>query len=243
MNRSIPVGRILAEGMVIVISILLALSADAWWDRREERREEREALSQLYAEFLLNRERLADAESRHRAQRDNILRMLTAIAERGYPPGSYELPDSVLSGGLGWVEFEPVGGVLTSLISSGRVALIRDDSLRVALASWLEDLNQLREDEVQDGDLRLQVRDVIHDYVPMVSVAYRSGSDGVRAPSRFDADYRGLLDSRNFENLLNFRRGKKTEILTGDDGYGKLRESLEWILNRLHAQTGRVGAS
>jgi len=236
MKRSLPVGRIIAEGMVIVISILLALSADAWWNRREELRQEHEALSQLYEEFLLNRERLADAEGRHRAQRDNIIRMLTAIAERGFPPGSYELPDSILSGGLGSVQFEPVGGVISSLISSGRVALIRDDSLRVALASWLEDLNELRADEVQDGDLRLQVREVVHDHLPLVSVDYRMGSDGVGAPSRFDADYRGLLDSRDFENLLNYRRAKKTEILTGDDGYSKLKERLEWILSRLRPQ-------
>lgn len=236
MKSSPPVGRILAEGMVIVISILLALSADAWWDRREERREEQEALSQLHEEFLVNRERLADAEGRHRAQRDHIVRMLTVIVEQGYPPGSYELPDSILSGGLGWVEFEPVGGVINSLISSGRVALIRDDSLRVALASWLEVLNQLEVDESQDGALRLQVRDVVHDYVPMVSVDYRRGGRGLTAPSRFDADYRGLLDSRDFENLLNFRRAKKGEILTGADGYGRLEELLEWILSRLVTQ-------
>jgi hypothetical protein len=238
MKNSVPVGRILAEGMVIVVSILLALSADAWWDRREERREEQGALSQLYEEFLQNRERLAEAESGHRAQRDNIINMLTAIAERGYPPGSYELPDSILRGGLGWVEFEPVGGVITSLISSGKIALIRDDSLRVALASWLEEVRQLQVDEVQDGDLRLQVRDVVHDYVPLVSVDYRLGSEGVATPSRFDADYRGLLDSRDFENLLNFRRAKKNNILTltGEDGYGTLKELLEWILSRLRTQ-------
>jgi len=153
-------------------------------------------------------------------------------------PGSYELPDSILRGGLGWVEFEPVRGVTTSLISSGRVALIRDDSLRVALASWMEALNQLQVDEVQDGDLRLQVRGVVHDFVPMVSVDYRGGADGLASPSRFDADYVGLLDSREFENLLNFRRAKKGEILTGADGYERLGERLEWILSRLRSQLG-----
>ena len=28
----------------------------------------------------------------------------------------------------------------------------------------------------------------------------------------------------------------RTEILTGDDGYSKLKESLEWILSRLRPQ-------
>jgi hypothetical protein len=42
--RKIPWGRILAEGILIVVSILLAFSIEAWWARRGERRDEVDAL-------------------------------------------------------------------------------------------------------------------------------------------------------------------------------------------------------
>ena len=42
----------MVEGLVIVLSILLAFAIDAWWDERQERIEEGEILHGLNQEFL-----------------------------------------------------------------------------------------------------------------------------------------------------------------------------------------------
>lgn len=39
------------EGVVIVVSILLAFALDAWWDSRGQRREEIQVLENLRADF------------------------------------------------------------------------------------------------------------------------------------------------------------------------------------------------
>lgn len=44
MSRRIPWLRVVLEGVVIVASILLALAADAWWDGRQDRSDERSSL-------------------------------------------------------------------------------------------------------------------------------------------------------------------------------------------------------
>ncbi|MDH3424629.1 MAG: hypothetical protein OEN00_16655 [Gemmatimonadota bacterium] len=47
MTQRISRSRVLAEGAVIVLSILLAFGIDAWWEGRQERAEELAALSAL----------------------------------------------------------------------------------------------------------------------------------------------------------------------------------------------------
>ncbi len=44
-TRSIPWPRILAEGVAIVLSILLAFGIQAWWEGVQEREEEQVALA------------------------------------------------------------------------------------------------------------------------------------------------------------------------------------------------------
>ena len=231
MNDPIPWRRVLAEGVVIVGSILLALSADAWWDARKERRDERVALEQLHDEFSQNQESLRTSEAAHRAQRDGIVAMLEAIRERGSPPGSLSVPDSTLLRSLGYRTWDPSRGVLTSLITSGRLGLIRDDSLRVELASWLDAVEDLREDEIADGDFYREVVAILNDLIPLVSLDFRAGEAGFTGPSRFEPDYPAMLNSLRLENLLDFRLVEKNEILT--QGYGPLQQRLIWILLRI----------
>ena len=60
MNRTIPWLRVAIEGLVIVSSILLAFGIDAWWDERQEHREEQQILQDLQEEFVLVQDVLVD---------------------------------------------------------------------------------------------------------------------------------------------------------------------------------------
>ena len=73
--KQLPWLRIVAEGVVIVASILFAFGIDRGWDNWQERQEESEALGRLHIEFTENRERIelsafeslaASAEALHR---------------------------------------------------------------------------------------------------------------------------------------------------------------------------------
>jgi len=57
--------RLIVEGVVIVLSILLAFAIDAWWSERQERIEEAEILLGLKQEFTDTRIVLEQQISKH----------------------------------------------------------------------------------------------------------------------------------------------------------------------------------
>ena len=137
--------RIAGELAIIVAGILIALAADAWWDERVERQEEHAALLELRAEFRDNDEQL---DSVLRIHRDGLesSRVLISMAR-----DEVELtPDSI--GALvrvidnAWT-FNPKSGALDALIASGRLDIIENDALRVALAGWSGLVSDYQEDE------------------------------------------------------------------------------------------------
>ena len=60
MSERLPARRLLAEGAVIVVSVLVALSADAAWAERQERQREDRYLRALTEEMLLARDEIRD---------------------------------------------------------------------------------------------------------------------------------------------------------------------------------------
>ena len=75
-QQQIPWARIVAEGSVIVVRILLAMGADAAWEARKELAQERNLLTGLLEEFRETRAIVADAADRHeRVFRQTALQM------------------------------------------------------------------------------------------------------------------------------------------------------------------------
>lgn len=88
--------RVAIESFVIVGSILLAFAIDAAWQESQDRRKDGAALVSLTSEFAENRQRLLASKATHLRARDDALAMLRAIVDQGDPPGTYQLPDSLL---------------------------------------------------------------------------------------------------------------------------------------------------
>ena len=231
--------RFVTEVVAIVGSILFAFAIDAWWDGYQARGDERAAFEQLHSEFLANRDALEDSETSHRRARLAFAQMLAIIRQRGDPPASFNIPDSLLFSVGSWQTFDPARGVLTSLISSGGILRIDDGDLRAELTSWLDYVEDLREEEIEDVRITHdQVLPLIGQYVPFVSVEYRLGHDAFPNPSPFEANHRGLLSSLAFENLLHQRLVAKLEVLRH---YGSLKLRLNQILVRIEARLADDG--
>ena len=60
--KRIDWSRLLIEGIVIVVSILLAFAIDAWWDERQEFSAQTERLVRVAAELRSNAERVAEQQ-------------------------------------------------------------------------------------------------------------------------------------------------------------------------------------
>ena len=119
---------------IIVLGVLLALWAEAAWAERGGRLREREVVSDLLAEFRGNEVLLrADIENNTRTKKAGADWADALLGATALPP------DSVTALWLlsqDWARFDPISGVLLSLVDGGSLNLIQDDELRQALAGW-----------------------------------------------------------------------------------------------------------
>ena len=128
--------RLLAEGAVIVVSILLALFAEAWWSDRSDRAAELDLLTALHAELSSNRtaveQQLRDIDTA-RFRLESLLRMTPADIA-AIPPDS--LVPHVRTPVFRSYTTELAVGELNAAVSSGSLSLIRNRELRSSLAAY-----------------------------------------------------------------------------------------------------------
>jgi hypothetical protein len=123
------------EMLVVVGSILIAFALDAWWDRRAETRTEEAHLRALESDFEQNVARLQALVEGESAIADASRRLLlVAIAPR--VPALEDSLSNLLGRVFNSMRFDPVMGAYEAVVSSGGLAQVRDDSLRLALASF-----------------------------------------------------------------------------------------------------------
>jgi hypothetical protein len=206
-NLEIPWPHILAEGVVIVASILLALAADAWWDGVQERAEEREILSSLRAEFVTNQKVLAQTAGIHRralgAMQDIVSASEADISVDDESLGSL----FGLAGGT--PHYNPETGSLAATISSGRIGLVRNIELKNRLAGWNSVVSDLILDEQTRRDF------VVHELRPAFA---EFGIAGVfSATNGPEADFSEALRSRQVLAQLRTEIGNVAHLLTHFD--------------------------
>lgn len=145
------------------------------------------------------------------------------------------VPDEVLLGLVSWHTYDPVLGSLNSAISSGQLSLIQDHDLRVALAGWVDSVEDLNELEVVDRGHAHRFSEIVFDFVPFRSVVFRMGAiDSLRNPSAAQSDFHGLLTSLRAENVA-VNRVAEIGFILGD--MDRVEEEIETILSLLSMST------
>ena len=134
--RQLPWLRIYAEGAAIVVSILLAFWIQAWWDSRQERIDERAALTSLLREF---RELKATHEwsVKYNLAIRNSIRDLTNAAVG--PENTLKDQDiDRLVADLYWNQdlSQWAAPVLSTVVSTGDLELITNSTLRRKIGEW-----------------------------------------------------------------------------------------------------------
>lgn len=153
----------LREALVVVGSILIAFSLDAWWDKSVETRQAAEIIASLEAEFLANRVTLQADSERVRAYVLATQRLLNAAiappAER--PP--IESMGADLWETLSWRTSRIKTATLDAAISAGRLETIEPPSLRIALAGWPSVVEDMAEEE------EFEWREITERYHPLLA--------------------------------------------------------------------------
>lgn len=228
--RTLPWAKFGFEGVLIVVSILAAFWIDSWRDDRQLAIEEQDLLQQLKAEFEVNIELLAERRSRHAANQAAARRLLSTTSPNADTVAlDTEILGKDLLNMLQWWTFDPQTGVLTGIIQSGKLSVIRSASLRTNLASWPARLQDLTEDELFlagfTKDLiypRLHPTTAFRNFVLMVDVG----------PSAFSDNFEALLRDRQFENVVIQKLAMTEELLGLYDELGAHIDSTLALLEK-----------
>jgi hypothetical protein len=130
-RAGIPWSRVAIEGVVIVVSILLAFGIDAWWDGQQSRRSERALMVSLVGDLEQARAGADTALSRNTrtaAALDEFMAADPAVLARLSEDSAQGMLDRLLR----FDTYAASGGALRS----GAVGDLSSQELREALATW-----------------------------------------------------------------------------------------------------------
>ena len=140
-------GEYVTEGVLIVASILVAFSIDAWWAERQERQQEMQILTALRTEFQLNSNRLPVFIDNHGKTMDAataVIRRMRSAADGQKVVVAYaDLFNAVDHG-----SFDALNGTLNAVLQSGDLRLIESAEIRARIAAWPALLQDATENEV-----------------------------------------------------------------------------------------------
>jgi hypothetical protein len=232
--------RLAAEGIAIVISILLAFAIDAWWANRVESIEEAEILRALQREFEINLVTL-DAQLAYRdAVRASANRILQAAAgEIRLEPAEFDrlLGDILWTG---WLDLST--GALASLLQSGKLSLIKNRMLSEHLAGlpyWLDNTAKLEEFELRRLDADLFPFLSEHAYLPQIYNTFKGQpSTGdfpnpAVLPTSETRDHTYLLENQKFVGMISIEHNDHNDAIWG---YGTLKEKLKAAIRMIESE-------
>jgi hypothetical protein len=148
----------IGEIVLVVIGILIALSINNWKNYQDDRVEEQVLLRNLKQEFDKNLKELhADHAINMRTLEATFHFLETDLQQK--TPAQIDSLVGILSV---FASFDPSTGYIDQAISSGKLDLIRSDSLKTYLGQWSGELNDLREDIV------IRREHWLHHFLPLV---------------------------------------------------------------------------
>jgi hypothetical protein len=188
-KAAIPWRRLMAEFLVIVASVMVALAADRWTTSRDDQTRARAHLAQLRSDFERN-EQIALASV---AVKQKYAKSAAAVldAVQGTPQLNRTVPFPVDVELAGWNHAPSyLSEAWNDLLSTGDVRLITNGELRNAVAAFYQQVNTVRDREAEWSTYVLSYRssvvDVLDPYLRLRILElypdrWSSDSLGVRA--------------------------------------------------------------
>ncbi len=208
---------LLLEGVVIVASILLAFAIDAWWDGFRESRETRTLLESIRSDVVATQAVIAENRSDSELVAERARALLGAMAAADTSADA--MRERLLTLGNifvigGW---SPINDTYAEAVNSGRLQLIDDDALRIALFRYeaqIEELDQMYLEISEQYYARLEPFLVANTvYSELGAEWWREAL--VEAPDtpNFRMDFEALGKSRELWNLLTLRLEMEVTVL------------------------------
>ena len=190
------------EIILVVIGILIALQINTWNQKRITTQEEQIILNNLNAEFKQNK---------------RMVEQIIAANDACYKTGQYIMSligtdrktlesintDSLLFMNFEYSRFTPSDNALTDLLQSGRLKLIKNDTLKLLLHDWTK-VNKGVEDQFKgvDDKVQLELVPYLTQKYPMKNIDSYSRLKWKRN-STIEIDKLAIFNDIVYENILD----------------------------------------
>ena len=230
-TRQIPWRRILVEGAVIVVSILLAFSIDAWWNIRIEQQREREQLVSMRAEFQAGLSGLDEVLTSVQGHAENVESFIALLKAAG--DESALIPGPLLGSAITWRTSDVSTSTLDALMSSGDLNLLRNVELRANLASLPAFLLDFTEDEIIAQTFAETEMSVFLAREGLAEIAYAnrmgvSGPEGIptlTAPAE--------INVHSSPELIGMLTARRVHFWYSESGLPQVRSYLQILIEQI----------
>ena len=195
----------IGEIALVMVGILLALQVNNWNEERKAIIEEKEILEQLRIDFTRNQESLVKWVDTHRNMYNRVISVSSLISPEPKPITHNEL-DSLMVAVYYNPEYKPVNNTLSTISSSGKLAIIRDHTLKELISSWTNAMD----------DYKNNVNYTFNHYFsytsPFLNKNYQMRNlridDGLghAGPSKLAESNSAILSNKEFENYVELKR-------------------------------------
>ncbi len=195
----------LGEVLLVMIGILLALQVNVWNQNRINQKNQQKALQDLSNEFSINEQRIAKRLIIRKEYKTVIDKYLETIAAGKATYDDWlELHEQSQGGG----HINPSLGVLNSLISTGNLNFISNDSLKYLLADWKDQLGDLAENE---DVYELHTTNYLEFYAKHFPHRYYKWPDWPR--ERLEENFKQVSKNMEYWNRLIYIKGMLDNLI------------------------------
>lgn len=222
----------IGEIVLVMIGILLALQVNNWNVNRIDAKEENVMLLALKKEISENQLLLQKEVDRHNRAFNTLCELTSYISPQ--PKEIHDAKLDTLIFAAGWLpRYSPNVGVINSLISSGKISLIKNDELSSKISSWnslLDNYNKhFKWTERDVFELLAYIKDK-YPFRRGLKIFY---IETIRN-SEFEFSKQDLLSDLGFESLLANRILNARDILSNSERmYRFQKEILDLIEKEL----------
>ena len=208
-RKLIPEGKItdyagyaVGEIILIVIGILIALQINTWSEDRQDRKAEREIISGLQNEFILNSKLLSEVKARLEKTESCSYQLMELMKRDAADLSEHDL-DYLVFWSVEHGPFSPSNNVLTEVLQTGKLGLIRDRELKNSLFDWdrMPDNNQAN-NRVYIKFLEENLIPYLIDSIALKNIDTHSPMQWDH-PSGFESGMHQIFQDRKFENIID----------------------------------------
>jgi hypothetical protein len=210
----------IGEIVLVVIGILIALSINNWNSKRIENTEEQNVLINLKKDFQLNKENLESVLSDNEKYLKSDLEILNFGRNKSSIKTEAEF-SMLLNDLTALSEFFPTNNSLDNLQNSSSISLIKSQELMNKLSSWKPYVESIKDKENTTLELESSGVDFVIKNGSWLNVDEASNvkvlNNYTLPKSRFEVDNRTLLNTIEFENIVENLILHKNELIKTEE--------------------------